>query len=173
VLPDGPEARALAGAGWTVYEPTLLMLGSVARVLRRVRPRPGVEVRHDDTVDDGWLSSDTRAARYGAPARVVLEGGEVTFATVRDVDGTVLARGRGAVHGDWLGVSSLFTREDARRGGLGGAVLGSLLEWGSERGATTTYLQVVVANTTAQQLYEAHGYDVHHRYEYLVLDLGS
>ena len=54
--------------------------------------------------------------------------------------------------------------------GLGSAVLRSLLAWGAERGATTTYLQVVVANTAAQELYQAHGYDVHHRYDYLVLD---
>ena len=60
-----------------------------------------------------------------------------------------------------------------RRTGLGSAVLRSLLEWGAERGATTTYLQVVVANIAAQELYEAHGYEVHHRYDYLVLDLGS
>lgn len=82
----------------------------------------------------------------------------------------MLARGRGAFHGDWLGVSSLATREDVRRTGLGTAVLRSLLEWGAERGATTTYLQVVAANTTAQELYQRHGYDVHHRYDYLVLD---
>ena len=39
---------------------------------------------------------------------------------------------------------------------------------GSERGATTTYLQVVLSNVAAQELYEAHGYEVHHRYDYLV-----
>jgi GNAT superfamily N-acetyltransferase len=173
VHPDGPESAAFAAAGWMTYDPTLLMLASVPRVLRRLGRGSEVEVRHDATIDEGWLVSDERAARYGDSARRVLEAGEVTFATVRDAEGSVLARGRGAVHGDWIGVSSLFSREDARRAGLGAAVLRSLLEWGAEQGATTTYLQVVVANTSAQQLYEAYGYDVHHRYDYLVLDLGS
>ena len=168
-----PASGAFTAAGWATYDPTLLMLGSVPRVLRRLGPRPGIEVVHGGTVDEGWLASDERAARHGDPARQVLETGEVTFATVRDAHGAVRARGRGAVHGDWVGVSSLFTREDVRGTGLGGAVLRSLLEWGAERGATTTYLQVVVANTAAQELYEAHGYEVHHRYDYLVLDLGS
>ena len=36
---------------------------------------------------------------------------------------------------------------------------------------TTTYLQVVLSNIAAQELYEAQGYDVHHRYDYLVADL--
>ena len=173
VHPGTPTAEAFAGAGWSPYEPTLLMLGSVSRVLRRLGRPAGVDVRHAEVVDDAWLVSDTRAARYGAAARQVLESGEVTLATVRDESGTVLARGRGAFHDDWVGVSSLATREDRRRTGLGTAVLRSLLEWGAERGATTTYLQVVVANTAAQELYQGYGYDVHHRYDYLVLDLGT
>jgi ribosomal protein S18 acetylase RimI-like enzyme len=148
------------------------MLAGVSRVLRRLGRDTGVEVEQHSKVDDAWLASDERAARYGDPARQVLETGEVTLATVRGDDGAVLARGRGAFHGDWVGVSSLWTRADLRRTGLGRAVLRSLLEWGSERGATTTYLQVVLSNTAAQELYEAHGYEVHHRYDYLVLDLG-
>ena len=169
---DGDTAPAFAEAGWASYEPTLLMLAGVSRVLRRLGRPSSVEVEHHARVDDAWLASDARAARYGEAARQVLEAGEVTLATVRDGHGQVLARGRGAFHGDWVGVSSLWTREDVRRTGLGSAVLRSLLEWGSERGATTTYLQVVLANVTAQELYQAHGYEVHHRYDYLVLDLG-
>jgi GNAT superfamily N-acetyltransferase len=173
VHPGGPEEAAFAEAGWTTYESTLLMLASVARVLRRLGDAPEVEVRHRGTVDDGWLASDERASRHGEAARQVLEAGEVTLATARDEDGTVLARGRGAFHDDWLGVSALFTRPDVRRTGLGTAVLRSVVEWGAERGATTTYLQVVASNTAAQELYEARGYEVHHRYDYLVANLGS
>lgn len=176
VHPSGAAAEAFGRAGWSTYEPTLLMLASVARVVRRLgtdRADPGAaapEPRHDTVVDEGWLASDERAARHGEPARAVLEAGDVTFATVRDADGVVLARGRGAFHGDWVGVSSLWTREDLRGTGLGRAVLLSLLEWGAERGATTTYLQVVEANTAARALYETLGYEVHHRYAYLVAD---
>jgi GNAT superfamily N-acetyltransferase len=174
VHPGSPESEVFARAGWTSYDETLLMLASVARVLRRLPPaREDVEPLHQPTVDDGWLDTDERAARYGDPARVVMESGEATFVTVRDGRGAVLARGRGAFHGDWVGVSALWTRPDLRRSGLGSAVLRSVLDWGAERGATTTYLQVVAANTAAQQLYESHGYDVHHRYGYLVADLAS
>ncbi len=87
---------------------------------------------------------------------------------MRDGQGAVLARGRGAFHGDWLGVSSLWTGEDLRGTGLGSAVLESLLEWGAERGATTAYLQVVESNEAARRMYEARGFEVHHRYTYLV-----
>jgi ribosomal protein S18 acetylase RimI-like enzyme len=44
----------------------------------------------------------------------------------------------------------------------------SLVSWGAEQGATTTYLQVVESNDHARRTYEARGFDVHHRYAYLV-----
>ncbi len=166
VLPDTEEAEAFLSAGWHTYEQTDLMLASVSRSLRRLGPvneRP----QHGVRLDDAWLSTDERAARFGAAARTVLEAGGVTFCTVQDPAGEVLARGRGAVHGDWVGVSSLWTRPDLRGSGLGSAVLGSLLEWGAERGATTAYLQVVGSNTAARALYEARGFEVHHRYDYV------
>jgi GNAT superfamily N-acetyltransferase len=168
VHPDGPEAAVFADAGWSAYDSTLLMLSSVSRVLRRIGSAHAAEPRQDTVVDAAWLATDERAARFGDDARTVLEAGEVTFATVRDEAGAVLARGRGAFHGDWVGVSSLWTREDLRGTGLGSAVLSSLLEWGAERGATTSYLQVVEANDAARRLYGARGYEVHHRYEYWV-----
>lgn len=169
VHPESPQARALADAGWQTYESTYLMLGSVARVLRSLGDSE-VEPRHHSTVDAGWLSTDDRARTFGEHARAVLEAGEVTFATIRDAGGVVLARGRGAFHQDWVGVSSLWTQPDRRGSGLGSAVLASLLQWGAERGATTTYLQVVAANGSARSLYEACGYEPHHRYDYLTPD---
>jgi GNAT superfamily N-acetyltransferase len=171
VHPDSAAVGAFTDAGWTRYESTLLMLASVPRVLRRLGPRDG-EVTHTTALDPGWLSTDERAARFGEHAQRVLEAGEVTLATVRDADGGVLARGRGAFHADWVGVSSLWTRPDVRHSGLGAALLRSLLEWGAERGATTTYLQVVVANESAQDLYATRGFEVHHRYDYLTAPQG-
>jgi GNAT superfamily N-acetyltransferase len=174
VHPGGQQSDAFARAGWTSYDETLLMLASVARVLRRLPPaREDVAPVHEPTADAGWLATDERAARYGQAARAVMEHGEVSFVTVRDEQGAVLARGRGAFHADWIGVSALWTRPDVRGSGLGSAVLRSVLDWGAERGATTTYLQVIAANAAAQQLYESHGYDVHHRYGYLVADFAS
>ena len=167
VHPRTPAAAAFEDAGWSVYEPTLLMLASVARVLRRIGAGPAATPRHDLAVDDAWLATDERAQRHGDDARTVLQTGVVTFATVRDEQGAVIARGRGAFHDDWVGVSSLWTRPDLRGTGLGTAVLRSLLSWGAEQGATTTYLQVVESNEAAQAVYAARGYEVHHRYDYV------
>ncbi len=166
-LPDSPGARAFEAAGWERYEPTVLMLASLARALRHT-PSSDLAVQEDAALDAGWLDTDERAARHGEAARQVLEAGEVVFATVRDGEGRVGARGRGAFHDDWLGVSSLWTAPQGRRRGLGSAVLRSLLQWGAERGATTAYLQVVESNPDAIRLYESRGFERHHGYAYYV-----
>ena len=158
---------ALHAAGWTAYEQTHLMLASVAKVARRLPDAEPEGLVHAPSVDPGWLATDERTARFGEAATRVLEAGEVTLVTVRGPGGDVLARGRASVHDDWVGVSGLWTREDRRGEGLGTAVLASLLGWGAERGATTAYLQVVAANARARALYESHGFEVHHRYDYL------
>ena len=165
VLADSPVVDEFDEAGWSVYEPTSLMLTSVARALRHTDPS-GQPVRHATVVDAGWLATDERAARFGDAAQQVLETGEVTFATIRGADGAVLSRGRGVFHDDWLGISSLWTAEDRRGQGLGTAVLRSLLDWGAEGGATTAYLQVVESNEAAVRLYEARGFEKHHGYAY-------
>ncbi len=170
VHPEAPETLVLRDHGWSEYESTTIMLASVAKVLRRLAPGTEFALGHDHRLDPAWLATDARSARYGAVARQVLEAGEVTFATVRDEQDEVLARGRGAYHGDWLGVASLWTRPDLRGQGLGSAVLESLLRWGAERGATTTYLQVVESNAGARRLYEGLGFEPHHRYLYLSCD---
>ena len=146
VHPGGPGAEAFADAGWSVYEPTLFMLASVARVLRLLGTRDDPAARHDDVVDDAWLASDERALRYGEAARSVLEAGNVTFATIRDEQDEVLARGRAAFHG--TGSASPRCGPGPTYGARDwvAAVLRSLLTWGAEQGATTTYLQVVRSN---------------------------
>jgi N-acetylglutamate synthase len=167
VLPGSAAADAMERVGWERYEPTVLMLAPLSRVLRHT-PTTQVPVRQQAALDEGWLATDERAARHGEAARKVLEGGEVTFATVRAADDSVTARGRGVMHAGWVGVSSLWTAPDHRGQGLGTAVLRSLLDWGAGRGASTAYLQVVESNTAALALYEARGFKRHHDYAYYV-----
>ncbi len=49
-------------------------------------------------------------------------------------------------------------------------MLGALLEWGAERGATTAWLHVEVDNDPARGLYERVGFRTHHACRYLRWD---
>ena len=176
VHPGGREAEVFARAGWTSYDETLLMLASVARVLRQL-PRPPSRTSSRSTagpsMPGGWRPTSAQR-RYGESARAVMESRR---GHLRHRQGRAGRRARPRAEARSTATGSASRRSgpspDLRGSGLGSAVLRSVLDWGAERGATTTYLQVVAANTAAQELYEANGYDVHHRYGYLVADFAS
>ena len=111
------------------------------------------------------LGSLSRARRLLEDAAADVElavDGHRARASVED-----LAHGKAAVDGDWLGVHGLVVAPDSRRRGLARAVMGALLEWGAEQGATTVWLHVETDNAPAIALYESMGLDVHHECRYL------
>jgi N-acetylglutamate synthase len=175
--------QALEAAGWGLARPgeddTLFQLASVSAALRAVRrtlPPVVPPVACSSHLDSSWLADDERALAAGATAREVLAGPtDVGFAAVTDPEtGRVVAKGRvarghGEVPGDedWAGISNVWVAPVARRRGLGTVVMGALLEWAAERGATTAYLQVRGDNPAAIGAYEKLGFVTHHAYRYL------
>ncbi|SFI52062.1 Acetyltransferase (GNAT) family protein [Nocardioides psychrotolerans] len=146
VLPDSAESSLFEQRGWvpesddadTVFQ--VSAVATVARALRAAAP-PDVDVLLDD-LDPQAVAS-------------VL------------VDGTQVAAGVAAFDRDWVGFRSIEVSPEHRRRGLGLAVMGALLDWGAERGATTAYLQVLGDNDPALALYAQLGFREHHRYRYL------
>nr|WP_246304157.1 GNAT family N-acetyltransferase [Nocardioides thalensis] len=91
-----------------------------------------------------------------------------TRAVVTVGDGSATwAQGEAAIDGDWLGVHGVEVDTAHRRQGLATAVMGELLEWGAEQGATTVWLHVEVDNAPAIALYDALGLMPHHTCRYL------
>jgi len=78
-----------------------------------------------------------------------------------------LARARGAIDGDWLGLHDIWVSPEARRQGLALRVMAELVDWGASLGATTAYLQVRGDNGAALALYARLGFVTHHSYRYL------
>jgi N-acetylglutamate synthase len=68
--------------------------------------------------------------------------------------------------GDTVGLFDIVVSPDARRQGLGHALVSSLLVWAKDQGATKAFLQVDAKNTPALNLYSSLGYKEHHRYWY-------
>ncbi len=168
VHPRTPQAEAFRERGLVGVRPDAAdaRLGGEGAAPARRLPGPAGAPRGGRWTPR-WLATDDRAARFGESARGLLESGDVVFATIREGE-DVVARGRGSRHGDWVGVSSLWTAPERRGAGLGGAVLRSLLDWGAEHGALTAYLQVLEANVAVWEMYAARGFEVHHRYDYVV-----
>jgi N-acetylglutamate synthase len=89
----------------------------------------------------------------------------VGFATVHR-EGQPVGIGRVSVDGTWAGITSVDVVPDARRQGIGSAVMRSLVGWAAQQGAQASYLQVRTNNDAALRLYSALGYVTHHPYCY-------
>jgi GNAT superfamily N-acetyltransferase len=117
-------------------------------------------------VDDAWVAfwAGSRSFDRADVARTLLPAGRAAFARVGDE-----AVGRGVIVGDWLGVTSMATRPEARRRGHGRAILHALASWGAAHGCTKALLQVEHGNVGAERLYDSAGFRRSHDYHYRVL----
>ena len=74
--------------------------------------------------------------------------------------------GLGVLEGEFIGLFDIVVSPEERSNGFGKAVVESLLNWGKREGATTGYLQVMLNNTPAINLYEKIGFREAYRYWY-------
>lgn len=150
-----PADEATAYDGWAPVPggDAVLMVGSTSRVARSLRGRrpTGIEA----------LLAGERPVQVGTST----EGPRLTVELRRDDD--LLATGRAALDGDWLGLHDLWVAEPLRRRGLATRVLEELLGWGAEQGATTVWLHVETGNVAARALHESLGLRPHHEVRYL------
>ena len=163
------EARRLLDAelgerGWPAADRTQVLVTRLDSLTEPAGDAVGVEIAARP--DDAWLALYRGGAGLDEPARSLLTRHfHAGFASVR-VDGRTVAVARGSVDQGWLGVMAVEVEREFRRQGLGAAVTAALAEWGRARGATRSYLTVLVDNAPALALYEKLGYWVHHDYHY-------
>jgi N-acetylglutamate synthase len=146
VLPDSAEDALFRRHGWVPEShdhDTVFLLAGVAAARRSLAgvPLPDLDV--------------------------AIIGDHVVTAEASTDDGRVLASGVAAFADDWVGFRTIEVDPAERGRKLGLLLMAELLEWGAERGATTSYLQVLGDNTRAFALYDGLGFVEHHRYRYL------
>ncbi|MFU8871946.1 GNAT family N-acetyltransferase [Micromonospora sp. SL4-19] len=163
-----PVGAELDARGWTARPPVLVQTVALAALPPAPAGRaalPPVELA--STPSDAWLATaDARKGGLPDAARHVLTAVEkIRFAHVY-ADGRLLAAGRGTVTGGgrWLGLTSIEVLPEARRQGLAGRVIRSLVDWGVAEGATHALLQVEQRNAPAVALYRGLGFATHHTY---------
>jgi len=180
-----PEEIARAGSVLAMGDPGMPYADAAAEVVTYysdLRRPAWAQVEADSEADGelvalGWVKARPTEADsvYQLVAvsrlqRLLPAAGEVSLdleepravATIGSV-----ARARGALDGDWLGLHDIWVSPDARRQGLAQRVLAELVDWGASHGATTAYLQVRSDNQAALALYERLGFVTHHTYRYL------
>ncbi|PPK98815.1 acetyltransferase (GNAT) family protein [Kineococcus xinjiangensis] len=169
---DGPAGEldaALAGAGWGLRTPTLVLTAATRRLPRPHPAPPGLALELSPTPDEGWLGAYRyRGTPLPAAGRALLESAQAqVFVSVRR-GAEVVALARGSLSPGWVGLTAVEVSEEHRRRGLGRLLLAAVAGWGLERGAASTYLQVAQDNAAARALYASAGFTVHHGYRYRV-----
>ena len=179
--PDGPPpdaavlaalARGLRSDGW-VRRPGAGAIVLTAATAALAAREGDDRVRLDAEPDPLWLD---RYHYRGSPVPPVgrgllLSAPEQVFASVADQaadHGGPVAVARGSLGGGWAGVAAVEVAPAHRRRGLGRLLLAQLARWALDRGARSTFVQVGEDNETALAVYQAAGFAVHHRYDYLV-----
>jgi ribosomal-protein-alanine N-acetyltransferase len=103
----------------------------------------------------GW---DAYRAELGKPEAIMLVARRRMHDELggREVCGFIATR----LNADELHVNNLGVRQDSRRRGIGGALLGAALDAGTRRGARLAVLEVRSGNLEAQALYRRFGFAV-------------
>jgi GNAT superfamily N-acetyltransferase len=171
-VPLGPETRSLdenlAQRGWSAVNLSWLLIADLAASLSRCPARPDLPAATFlPTPSARWLDGYLyRGSPLPDSAVAVLRNAEsVVFGSLTDHRGQ-FAVVRGALTGDWLGVTALTVGHDRTRTGAGTHLMAELLRWGEARGARNVYLQVAAENLAALGLYDRLGFTRHHAYHY-------
>ncbi|GAB7190292.1 hypothetical protein NUM3379_09980 [Kineococcus sp. NUM-3379] len=162
---------ALAGAGWSLRTPTLVLTAATRRLPDRApRPLPdGLVLDVADAPDAAWLEAYRYRGQPLHPAgpAVLVSAPARVFVSVRE-GGRAVAVARGSASPGWAGLAAVEVVPEHRRRGLAGHLLAAVVRWALERGAVSAYLQVAGDNTAARELYAATGFTPHHGYRYRV-----
>jgi GNAT superfamily N-acetyltransferase len=156
-LREGHASEGLHGLlvarGYRPEHPALVLAGPLPDGV--VDPR----VSHHDMPKAEWLETWLAVARRGDPSAAASSPGILervsrprTFALLRD-ERRVVATALGTLSPGWLGLSCLAVCEDARRRGLGRAMIGALAVWARAAGAAGLWLEVEDDNEAALALY--------------------
>ncbi|WP_035749146.1 GNAT family N-acetyltransferase [Arthrobacter sp. 35W] len=166
----------LDGLRFTRNSETLVMVRTVPPPVAASASSRGHAVELADRPSEEWLQLWWSVDGRGGPAeRVVAErilaATPSRYATVYDHTGAAIGVGRLAVPGQtaggtWGGVYAMAVRPDARRTGVGAAVLDALLADGAGRGVEDIFLLVMASNAGARALYETAGFREAARYHY-------
>lgn len=165
---DSPAAQEIKELGWVDARPEQSDVLVLHATLDHLNAEPALEVTIRDKPDAAWY----QAAFEGTPpaaAPAVMEGApKAVFASI-ELDGQVVAVGRGSMTGHWLGMDAVRVDPAYRRRGLATGVLQGLARWSGQQGGRRSYVEVLEENTAAMTTYTSLGYAVAYRYRYLTV----
>ena len=131
------------------------------------------EGENHENLSDEWLENFCNLSAISELRRETLRGiltnivPRHCFVSVKSID-RVVACGLGVLQSGYIGLFDIVTDKDYRRQGYGQRVVKSILRWGKDNHAKKAYLQVVLDNAPALDLYSKIGFMERYQYWYRI-----
>jgi N-acetylglutamate synthase len=127
----------------------------------------------ENTLTEEWLAGFCRLNNIGEDIKSTLRqifiniAPQKCFAVIRRQDRGI-AYGLSVLQTEYIGFYDIFTDASFRNQGFGKRLMSCLLNWGKQNGARKAYLQVLVNNESALQLYSQLGFQENYQYWYRI-----
>jgi ribosomal protein S18 acetylase RimI-like enzyme len=163
----------LQGMGYTAEAHSAVYVASCQDVVAHAPQAEEFRLTLSDNLTEEWLDSFIRVEGHDVSkkegyGRIMGAIGPPACFVQAWVDGAVVGIGMGAAEREWAGMFNIATLPQHRCKGIGTAIVRALAEWGVENGAAHTYLQVMLTNNVAINLYTKLGFRYLYGYHYRV-----
>lgn len=170
-LADPAADALLQTQGYRVLEPSVFMQRSTQPGDAAWQAAPGVTVQVDAAPSAAWLQGYSQANGLQPWQQQALQSMQQTMGMPCAYvslwcEGIACAWGQVVLERGAAGLYEVLVAADHRRQGLGRVLLGALLQWAQQQGATHTDLQVLGSNQPARQLYASLGFAPVYGYHY-------
>ena len=166
-----PEAdQELADAGYHHFDPSLVLHRPLAPGAL-AKPDGSIVVSNSPSAPwlEGFATANGVAPHHRALHRSMLQAiAHPAAYALLHAQGQPVGFGLAVLERGAVGLYDLAVAPAHRGCGRGRALVGALLHWAVEAGATSAYLQVRAQNTPALSLYEAMGFKTAYSYHYRV-----
>ena len=167
--------KILSERGYQCQGETSLQILDLEGTENSKLPRRTVALSED--ASDEWLSSFCELSGINDSkkqiARQMLQNTipRKRVASICNEQGKIVACGLAVLQRGYVGLFDIVTHTEYRRHGLGKQMTMALLDWAKLEHASRAYLQVVVGNEPALNLYHSLGFVERYRYWYRVKEL--
>jgi N-acetylglutamate synthase len=168
VHPDNLDKK-LSTSGYRKDSPTSVQVMDLESVNAQATPETNVQ----EDISDEWLAGFYRMSTVADTHRETLRKILISivprhcFVSLKS-DDKVVACGLGVLQSEYIGLFDIVTDEVFRGRGYGQQVVKNILAWGKQNKARKAYLQVMLNNAPALQLYSKIGFAEKYQYWYRI-----